>query len=376
MTEDNPLKPETEVNINKKDKKTAEEEAKTSFWKKHPILKAFLQALLILIVFLATGEGLVRYHLDKTRSASRAEGNTEFKPDPEIFWKLRPNLNMKMDMPKGGSFQVETNKQGIRNPEIPFKKPENGFRIECYGDSITYGHGVEGPETYESQLQKLLRTKYGASREVDVMNFGCPGYTAHQGWYLFKRLGVKYEPNLCILAFNYADPSAEEKKDIERIPKNPMVLNIQKFLYSSEFYLAMRQQKIDFDRQGKQPDQYYFTSVRVSLKEYEDFMRNWAAEMKKNDGHVIYLSLAMATPDPFSYYGDYRKVCSKVADETGNYFIDMDKVFKDSGLKNSELFLLSVREGEEVDRIHPNEKGFELMAKAIFELMEKENLIK
>lgn len=376
MAKETPEKPETELNINKKDKKTAEEEAKTSFWKKHPTLKAILTALAFIIVFFATGEGLVRYHLDKTKTASRAEGNTEFKPDPEIFWKLRPNLNMKMDMPKGGSFQVETNKEGIRNAEIPFQKPKNGYRVECYGDSITYGHGVDGNYTYESQLQKLLRDKYGASKEVDVMNFGCPGYTAHQGWYLFKRLGSKYDPDLCILAFNYADPSAEEKKDSERIPRNPMVLNIQKFLYSSEFYLAMRQQKISIDKQGKQRDQYYFTSVRVSLKEYEDFMRNWAAEMKKNDGHVIYLSLAMATPDPFSYYGDYRAACKKIAEETGNYYIDMDKVFKESGYKNNELFLLSVRKGEEVDRIHPNEKGFGLMAQTIFDLIEKENLIK
>ena len=376
MAKDNLEKTDTDININKKDKKAVEEDGKTSFWAKHPTLKAFLTAVVVLTVFFAAGEGLVRYHLDKTRTIPKADGGVEFKPDPEIFWKLRPNLNMKMDMPKGGSFQVETNKEGIRNPEIPFKKPSNGYRIQCYGDSITYGHGVEGPYTYESQLQKLLRDKYGASKEVDVMNFGCPGYTAHQGWYLFQRLGIKYDPNLCILAFNYADPSAEEKKDIERIPKNPLVLNIQKFLYSSEFYLAMRQQKMDIDRQGKQPDQYYFTSVRVSLPEYENFMKNWATEMKKNDGHVIYLSLAMATPDPFSYYGEYRKSCKKIAEETGNYYIDMDKIFKDSGLKNSELFLLSIREGEEVDRIHPNEKGFELMAKAIYELIEKENLIK
>lgn len=376
MSKDNPEKPETTENSHKTDKKTAEEETRLSFWKKHPILKAFLTALVIFTVFIATGEGLVRYHLNKTRTTSRSEGGIEFKPDPEIFWKLRPNLRMQMGMPKGGTFLVETNSQGIRNPEIPFKKPENGYRIECYGDSITYGHGVDGPYTYESQLQKLLRDKHGASREVDVLNFGCPGYTAHQGWYLFKRLGVKYDPDLCILAFNYADPSAEEKKDSERMPQNPIVLNIQKFLYSSEFYLAMRQQKISIDKQGKQPDQYYFTSVRVSLKEYEEFMKNWAVEMKKNDGHVIYLSLAMVTPDPFSYYGDYREACRKIAAETGNYFIDMDKVFKDSGYKPNELFLLSVREGEEVDRIHPNEKGFELMAKAIFELMEKENLVK
>ena len=358
------------------DKKAEEEESNKGFWQKHPILKAFLTALAVFIVFIAVGEGLVRYHLEKTRTVSRSQGGIEFKPDPEVFWKLRPNLKMRMDMPKGGSFIVETNKQGIRNAEIPFKKPANGYRIECYGDSITYGHGVDGPYTYESQLQKLLRDKYRASKHIDVMNFGCPGYTAHQGWYLFKRLGKKYDPNLCILAFNYADPSAEEKKDSERMAKNPMVLSIQKFLYSSEFYLALRQQRINIDRQGKQPDQYYFTSVRVSQAEYEKFMKDWAAEMKKTDGHVIYLSLAYATPDPFSYYGDYRKACEKIAKETGNYYIDMNKVFKDSGLSNPELFLLSVREGEEVDRIHPNEKGFELMAKAIYELIEKENLIK
>lgn len=346
---------------------------KDTFWKKHPIFSAFLKALIFVLVFFVTGELLVRRQVAGYRSVPRHEGGVEFKPDPEIFWKLRPNLNMLMKMPKGGEFTLQTNRYGIRNPEIPLEKPQGGYRVECYGDSITYGHGVNSPDTYEMQLQDILRGQYG-DKPIDVVNFGCPGYTSFQGWRLFNRLGVKYEPDLCVLAYNYADPSAEEMKDEDRVPKNPAVLAIKKFLYGSELYLALRQQKMNIDKQGKQPD-YYLTSVRVPLPEYELIMKNWAGTMKKRNGHVIYLSLAYTTPDPFDYYADYRNACKRIAGETGNYFIDMNQVFRESGKDLNSLFLLSVAENEEVDRIHPNEEGFKLMARAIGDLIIKEGLV-
>lgn len=357
------------------DKKALKEEEQKSFWMKHPILTAFLKALAFFVVLFAIGEGMARYMEVKSRTIPKHEGGTEFRPDPEIFWKLRPHLKMVIKMPKGGEFLIETNGKGIRNPEIPLKKPSNGYRIECYGDSITYGHGVDSEDTYEMQTQKILSEKYGDKKNIDVINFGCPGYTAHQGWRLFKRFGVKYEPDLCILGFNYADPSAEEMKDSERVPKNPLILTMMKFFYNSDFYLLLRQQKVTIDRQGKMPD-YYLKTVRVSEEEYRKYMEGWASEMKKRNGHVIYLSLAMSSPDPFDYYADYRKICKDVAEKTGNYYIDMNTVFQQSGEDLNSLFLLSVAENEDIDRIHPNEKGFKLMAKAIAELIEKKNLIK
>ncbi|MCD4785614.1 MAG: SGNH/GDSL hydrolase family protein [Candidatus Eremiobacteraeota bacterium] len=357
------------------DKKALKEEEQKSFFKRHPILTAFLKALAFLVVLFVIGEVMVRHMEVKSRAVPKHEGGIEFRPDPEIFWKLRTHLKMLIKMPKGGEFLVETNSKGIRNPEIPLKKPSNGYRIECYGDSITYGHGVDSEDTYEMQTQKILREKYGDKKNIDVINFGCPGYTAHQGWRLFKRIGVKYEPDLCIIGFNYADPSAEEMKDSERVPGNPYILTMMKFFYQSDFYLLLRQQKITIDRQGKMPD-YYLKAVRVSEEEYRKYMEGWAAQMKKRNGHVIYLSLAMSSPDPFEYYANYRKICKDVAKKTGNYYIDMNTVFQQSGEDLNSLFLLSVAENENIDRIHPNEAGFELMAKAIAELIEKENLIK
>jgi lysophospholipase L1-like esterase len=150
---------------------------------------------------------------------------------------------------------------------------------------------------------------------------------------------------------------------------------MEKLLYGSELYLALRQQKVQVDKYGKQKD-YYLTSVRVPLDRYKQIMREWAAVMKARNGHVIYLSLAMTTPDPFPYYADYRKACEEIAKETGNYYIDMNSAFKTSGQDMKSLFLLSVAENEDVDRIHPNEKGFAIMAKTINDLIEKEKLIK
>ncbi len=355
------------------DKKTRE--GKLRFFEKHPVLKAFLQGFLFFLIFFATGEIGLRYMVAKTRTLPKHEGGTEFKPHPVLFWRLRPKLNMIIRMPKGGEFRVITNKYGIRNDDIPFKKPPNGYRIECYGDSITYGHGVNKEDTYEYQLQEILRKKH-PDKKIDVINFGCPGYTSFQGWYLFNKLGKKYEPDLCILAFCYADPSAEEMSDSERAPKNPVIRTIQEFLYNSELYLALRQMKIkSVDMYGKKKDLVKLTSVRVSEEEYRKIMTAWAEEMKKRGGHVIYLGLPMSRPDPFPYYKNYREICKDVAKKTGNYYLDLNAIFHQSTSDIDSLFLLSVAPNETVDRIHPNAKGFKIMAEAIADLIEKAHLI-
>lgn len=344
------------------------------FFKKHPVIAAFLKAFVFFLVFFTVCEIGARVIVSRNLTTPKAEGGQEFKAHPALFWRLRSNLDMKIDMPGGGQFVVKTNSRGIRGAEVPFKKPPGGFRIECYGDSITYGHGVEGEKTYEMQLQSLLQER-NFRKNIEVLNFGCPGYSSFQGWYLFNTLGTKYEPDLCVLAFCFADPSMEEKSDERRASGNAFTRFIQEFLYGSEFYLALRQAKIKLDGKekpgggGKKSGE-----ARVSEDRYREIMKTWCDEMKKRKGKVIFLGLATVTPDPFENYGHYRKICRDMAAATGNYYIDMNEEFKKRGEDVGQFFLLRSEGGESRDRIHPNEQGFKIMAEAIASLIEKENL--
>lgn len=346
------------------------------FFKKHPILSGFLKAILFCIIFFGICEITLRIHLGKLSGRNRGEGNPEFKPHPTVFWRLRPNLDMLMKMPPktNRQFTIKTNSRGLRSDEISLRKPRNGYRILCLGDSITYGHGVDSQFTYEKQLERILQEKY-PDKKVQVINGGCPGYTSFQGLYILENIGLKYDPDLLIVGFCYADPAAEMKKDSDRVEKNPILRKIKEILYESELYLLLRRVRLDeINPEGLPPDGYQLTSLRVPLPEYRRIMLKFAGIMGKQKGYVIYLSLPNAEPDPFPYYADYRAECKDVAKKTGNFYIDLDAVF-DSQPNPLLLYLPSVHPDETVDRIHPNEEGFAIFAEEIARVIIENRLV-
>ncbi len=61
------------------------------------------------------------------------------------------------------SFEVSTNSQGFRGPEVGDKQ---GFRVVCLGDSVTFGWGVPYAQSYPARLAEAL--------DVEVINTGVP----------------------------------------------------------------------------------------------------------------------------------------------------------------------------------------------------------
>src|SRR5215510_15468284 len=46
-----------------------------------------------------------------------------------------------------------------RDEGRPRRKPEHCFRVVCIGDSCTYGLGLQDPDAYPEQLERLLNEK-------------------------------------------------------------------------------------------------------------------------------------------------------------------------------------------------------------------------
>jgi len=66
-------------------------------------------------------------------------------------------------------FEVSTNSQGLRNPELG---PKKDFRILCVGESVTFGWGVRVEEAYPARLAEEL--------DVEVINAGIPAMRPSQ----------------------------------------------------------------------------------------------------------------------------------------------------------------------------------------------------
>lgn len=97
---------------------------------------------------------------------------------------------------------VETNSHGLRMREIPAEKPPGVFRIACLGDSCTFGWMVPEETCYPRMLETLLREE---GRNVEVLNFGVPGYTSFHGKRQFENQVLRFGPDIAALAFGFND---------------------------------------------------------------------------------------------------------------------------------------------------------------------------
>ncbi len=336
------------------------------FFARHRILAALLKAAIFFFLFFVACEASLRFYL--AGEARHAAIANEFRPHPVLFWTLRPHLDTVRAI-GGRRFWVRTNSLGLRDEEIPSRRPVNQYRILCLGDSITYGHGVERAHTYEYLLQEMLYAAF-PGRDIRVINGGCPGYSSFQGQELFKRLDPIIQPDLLIIAYLYADAVMEEDADRERIVKSPAARALKNLLYQSEAYLFLRSyisHRIEGRSPGAPPSgSFSLNSARVSQEDYQRILTGMVKTLQARGGQAVLVNLPKSRSDPGTRYGEYRQIMARVAAQTGALYLDLDRIFAASP-KPAALFI-ETSPGE-VDRIHPNEKGFELMARSLADLI-------
>lgn len=99
---------------------------------------------------------------------------------------------------------IQSNSLGFRGPEIPRRKPASAFRILVFGDSSSFGWGVNAEESWSSLLQKELQERYPGTK-IEVANFAIPGDSSAYGRLVFDAFAPEYESDLVILGFGAND---------------------------------------------------------------------------------------------------------------------------------------------------------------------------
>lgn len=115
--------------------------------------------------------------------AEIAWGTVRLSDNPTLMYELQPGVS-------------DHNRFAFRGREPSRAKPEGAFRVAMLGDSITYGHGLAGPETIPSQLEAMLDH---SSTPAEVLNFGVPGYSIIQEAEQVRVSVLGFEPDLAIL---------------------------------------------------------------------------------------------------------------------------------------------------------------------------------
>src|SRR3989338_8759202 len=161
--------------------------------------------LLVLSVFLffAVGEIVTRISgVYDAEDAIRNQAGTFYKFNPSFSIAQIEHIPNKEGKMYGAYVMI--NSLGYRDKEYNTQKPEGTFRILVFGDSNTFGLGVNQGETYSDQLELLLNKN--SSREYEVWNLGRIGHNTLQELEILQRWGLGYEPDLIILGYHHADP--------------------------------------------------------------------------------------------------------------------------------------------------------------------------
>jgi hypothetical protein len=119
--------------------------------------------------------------------------------DSYLGWRNIPNWKATT---RGESLTI--NSKGLRDQEYTYERTAGAKRVLVLGDSFTWGYGVSDEEIYTEVLERKLAEQ---GRNWEIINTGVSGYGTDQEYLFFKTEGLKYQPDLVILAlYLYNDP--------------------------------------------------------------------------------------------------------------------------------------------------------------------------
>lgn len=104
-------------------------------------------------------------------------------------------------------YNAEINSLGLRNKEVKVDKEQGTFRILCFGDSWTFGWGVDVTESWPMQLEEFLHAK--GYPKVEVINCGQGGqYTSTYKEYMARAVPL-LKPDLVLVGVLQLDDLAQ-----------------------------------------------------------------------------------------------------------------------------------------------------------------------
>ena len=137
-----------------------------------------------------------------------------WRPDPITGLGLRPDTAGWFR--KEGQAYVSISSQGLRDRERPVAKPPGTYRIVVLGDSYAEALQVDVERTFWRLLEKKLQAcDFQPGKQIDVINLGTSGFGTGQELRALQTRGLRYSPDLVILAFFTGNDIRNNSRDLE-----------------------------------------------------------------------------------------------------------------------------------------------------------------
>lgn len=317
----------------------------------------FLTSLLLFVLVLEVGFRLFGY------------GNLViYKPDPKLFWKPLPNQNV---YTKFGHKPVHINVKGTRGKNFNEAKSENVFRIISLGDSKTFGWGLRESETYSRLLENLLQNWINLPLKIEVVNAGVNAWSYAQMYVYLRDTGIRYSPDLVILADANLWTQFSENRSKEFIETFMRQVWLKNLLRRSSIYHYLIEVKLK---------RYYnkyrtiFIPIDPEKDEYfkEQQEKNPGLYFKKQIIQIYTLLkesnvklLLVYIPSEGELSSFHKSIALKMKEEISReYNVPLIDSTKDLSRSPQRLFFLG-------DPVHPNAEGNKIIADGIFNFIKE-----
>jgi lysophospholipase L1-like esterase len=172
--------------------------------------------------------------------------------DPYVGFTMIPGIE---GYSKTDEFEmhIKINSRGLRDREIAYRKPDNTYRIGIFGDSFTFGEGVQNDEAFPKVLERLFAgdgEHVGRAPNIEVINFGIGKTATSHQLAFYRKEGQKYDLDMVIVAFLSGNDFGGNWGSVFYLEDDELVHNptayssirkIQKFVYSIPFYRWLAQ---------------------------------------------------------------------------------------------------------------------------------------
>ena len=250
---------------------------------------------------------------------------------------------------------VVISSQGLRDREFPLTPPPGKTRILMLGDSLTFGWGVEGNETYSKVLEGMLAK---AGYDAEVINTGVGNYNTEMEVAYFLERGFKFKPHYVVLNYfiNDAEPTPRDHA-------NFFARHSPAYVYfASRFDMAMRMVN---SAEKKDWKAYY-----AGLYEGDEGIGRVAAAIEKlakycRENHIkLYIANQPELRNPREYaFPQVDRMIEEIAAANQVPYIPMLPAVRD--LKPETLWVTPPDP-------HPSAVAHEAFAKALFRVFDTE----
>jgi len=156
-----------------------------------------------LLIALLAAELLIRIAGAAPEVSVIRKGRFQLSRNPKIGFEPVPGLRYEGEDLSFYDYQGASNRLGYRDRDHEIAKPDGVWRIVVLGDSIGAGLRVERFEdTFPALLERLLRER---GRDAEVINLSVSGYNTLQEVETLKERGLRYRPDLVLLAYSLND---------------------------------------------------------------------------------------------------------------------------------------------------------------------------